>query len=100
MGNPIYFYKNPMRAAYAILILSMVAYSQATFCDLPLICRTWPLCSSVSMKSTDKKIELSKYMGVWYEQVRIPFFGEKNRCAKATYALDEQNPELVHIINE
>jgi len=60
---------------------------------------TWPQTFRSSFPSYAGQVEISKYIGVWYEQARKPMLYEKTGCAKATYTADSSNPEVIGVFN-
>merc|ERR1711907_909313 len=62
------------------------------------LCLLWPRFSTTAV-STDKPIEISKYLGVWYEHARTQAAFQKGRCSYAYYTQNKDNAEVIDVYN-
>merc|ERR1712086_307931 len=87
-----------MKVVFAILVLSLVANSQAVWGDKFPFCLGWPHVT-VSLESYQSPVEISKYLGTWFEQARLPQQFQKGLCSKAVYTATEGKAEVITVNN-
>merc|ERR1719424_250129 len=87
-------------AVVAILLLSLFCNSQAAgvWGDKFPFCLGWPHVPT-SLESYQSPVDISKFLGTWYEQARLPQPFQNGMCAVADYGAIAGEAEVITVKN-